>query len=52
MKSIALTSLILAVFGARGALAVVAEWGQCGGSGYTGDTTCASGLTCVYQNDW
>ncbi|KIO16344.1 hypothetical protein M407DRAFT_34003 [Tulasnella calospora MUT 4182] len=59
MKSIALTSLILAVFGARGALAVVAEYGeyhfsigQCGGVGYTGETTCASGLTCVYQNDW
>ncbi|KAG8962491.1 hypothetical protein FRC00_009382 [Tulasnella sp. 408] len=33
MKSIALTSLILAVFGARGALAVVAEWGTTGGAG-------------------
>ncbi|KIP12262.1 carbohydrate-binding module family 1 protein [Phlebiopsis gigantea 11061_1 CR5-6] len=23
------------------------EWGQCGGTGYTGPTTCASGLACV-----
>ncbi|RDW79394.1 hypothetical protein BP6252_04032 [Coleophoma cylindrospora] len=30
----------------------VAEWGQCGGTGFTGSTTCASGLTCTYQNDW
>ncbi|KAI5847661.1 hypothetical protein DFP73DRAFT_542567 [Morchella snyderi] len=30
----------------------VALWGQCGGSGYTGATTCASGSTCVAQNVW
>ncbi|KAG8726582.1 hypothetical protein FRC11_014871, partial [Ceratobasidium sp. 423] len=30
----------------------VAQWGQCGGIGYTGSTTCDSGLTCVYQNDY
>ena len=24
----------------------VAQWGQCGGIGYTGPTTCASGFTC------
>lgn len=30
----------------------VAEWGQCGGIGYTGSTTCASGTTCVYSNPW
>ncbi|KAG8946409.1 hypothetical protein FRC04_011855 [Tulasnella sp. 424] len=52
MKSIAFTSLLLSVFGARSALAVVAEYGQCGGLDYTGDTACTSGLTCVYQNDW
>ncbi|KAF9005377.1 mannanase [Hymenopellis radicata] len=34
------------------ALAVVVEWGQCGGIGYAGETTCASGLTCVYLNDY
>ncbi|KAG8946400.1 hypothetical protein FRC04_011846 [Tulasnella sp. 424] len=52
MKSLAFPGVILAVFGVRSALAVVAEYAQCGGLSYTGDTTCASGLTCVYQNDW
>ena len=32
--------------------ATVAYWGQCGGQGYTGSTTCASGSTCKKQNDW
>ncbi|RVD84769.1 uncharacterized protein DFL_006493 [Arthrobotrys flagrans] len=27
-------------------------WGQCGGSGWTGPTTCVSGSTCVYSNEW
>ncbi|QSZ35586.1 hypothetical protein DSL72_008456 [Monilinia vaccinii-corymbosi] len=27
-------------------------WGQCGGKGWTGATTCVSGFTCIYQNDW
>ncbi|CAE6414897.1 unnamed protein product [Rhizoctonia solani] len=30
----------------------IAQWGQCGGTGYTGSTVCDSGLTCVYQNDY
>ncbi|CAE6430611.1 unnamed protein product [Rhizoctonia solani] len=30
----------------------VGQWGQCGGKGYTGSTTCDSGLTCAYQNDY
>ncbi|PPQ70299.1 hypothetical protein CVT26_014584 [Gymnopilus dilepis] len=34
------------------AVAQVAVWGQCGGQGYTGPTTCASGSTCVYSNPW
>lgn len=29
----------------------VARWGQCGGKGYTGPTTCALG-ECKVQNDW
>ncbi|QRV79394.1 Cellulase (glycosyl hydrolase family 5 protein) [Ceratobasidium sp. AG-Ba] len=28
----------------------VAEWGQCGGIGYSGSTICDSGLTCTVQN--
>ncbi|KAG9045061.1 hypothetical protein FS837_007108 [Tulasnella sp. UAMH 9824] len=27
-------------------------WGQCGGMGWTGPTTCVSGTTCVYSNPW
>ncbi|KAI1271296.1 glycosyl hydrolase family 61-domain-containing protein [Xylaria sp. FL0933] len=30
----------------------VAQWAQCGGSGYTGCTTCASGYTCAKQNEY
>ncbi|KAF8646291.1 hypothetical protein AX16_007277 [Volvariella volvacea WC 439] len=36
-------------------LAVLAQqtgYGQCGGQGWTGPTTCVAGFTCVYQNDW
>ncbi|KAJ9137554.1 Beta-xylanase [Pleurostoma richardsiae] len=29
-----------------------AHWAQCGGSGFTGCTTCASPYTCTYSNDW
>ncbi|KAK3314592.1 hypothetical protein B0H66DRAFT_482311 [Apodospora peruviana] len=29
-----------------------AKWQQCGGNGFTGCKTCASGTTCKYQNDW
>ncbi|KDQ17245.1 hypothetical protein BOTBODRAFT_105752 [Botryobasidium botryosum FD-172 SS1] len=31
--------------------AAVAQWGQCGGRSYTGDTVCAAGLSCVVLND-
>ena len=27
-------------------------WGQCGGIGWSGPTTCISGYTCTFQNDW
>jgi hypothetical protein len=27
-------------------------WGQCGGNGWTGPTTCASGSTCTFSNPW
>ncbi|KAL0634866.1 Beta-glucosidase cel3A [Maublancomyces gigas] len=27
-------------------------WGQCGGNGYTGPTTCVSGYYCNKQNDF
>jgi hypothetical protein len=28
------------------------KWGQCGGSGWTGPTACASGSTCSSANPW
>ncbi|KAK1228484.1 hypothetical protein PQX77_008463 [Marasmius sp. AFHP31] len=31
---------------------VAAEWGQCGGIGWTGPTTCASGSTCTVSNPY
>ena len=34
------------------ALGQAAEWGQCGGIGWTGPTTCVSGTTCTFQNDY
>jgi endo-1,4-beta-xylanase len=31
---------------------VAQKWGQCGGNGWTGPTTCVSGTTCQKLNDW
>ncbi|GKT51120.1 putative pectin lyase F-1 [Colletotrichum spaethianum] len=28
------------------------QWGQCGGNNWTGPTACASGTSCVVQNEW
>ena len=28
------------------------KYGQCGGNGWTGPTTCVSGSTCTKVNDW
>ncbi|KAH0606910.1 uncharacterized protein H6S33_002898 [Morchella sextelata] len=46
LPAIAILAVVPAVMGQ------VAQWGQCGGSGYTGATTCASGSTCIAQNEW
>jgi cellulose 1,4-beta-cellobiosidase len=43
-----LVSLVLAV----PALAQAPLYGQCGGTGWTGPTTCVAGATCVKQNNW
>ncbi|PPR04007.1 hypothetical protein CVT24_010500 [Panaeolus cyanescens] len=37
---------------ATSAFAAVPLWGQCGGIGWTGETTCVSGAVCVKSNDW
>ncbi|KAG9080089.1 hypothetical protein FRC06_007088, partial [Ceratobasidium sp. 370] len=34
------------------ATGTVPKYGQCGGIGYTGPTTCVSGSTCTYSNDY
>jgi cellulase len=34
------------------AAGTVQKYGQCGGSGYTGPKTCASGSTCKVSNEW
>ncbi|KAF8601029.1 hypothetical protein BDV93DRAFT_608395 [Ceratobasidium sp. AG-I] len=34
------------------ATGTVPKYGQCGGSGYTGPTTCVSGSTCTYSSQW
>jgi len=31
---------------------LVPQWGQCGGNGYTGSTTCQSPYTCVALSEW
>ncbi|GLB35431.1 putative beta-xylanase [Lyophyllum shimeji] len=45
-----LSVVSLAILAQRAA--AVAVWGQCGGIGYSGDTTCAAGSTCVHVNDY
>jgi endoglucanase len=50
MKS---TFFALAAMTAAGsASASVAGYGQCGGSNWTGESSCASGFSCQKQNDW
>ncbi|CAE6510086.1 unnamed protein product [Rhizoctonia solani] len=51
INSLSLGSLAVA-FLASGVMAQQAEWAQCGGIGWTGATTCASGLTCTKVNDY
>ncbi|KAG8837162.1 hypothetical protein FRC18_009971, partial [Serendipita sp. 400] len=49
--SFVLLALLPLAFQAR-ACDDVHAWGQCGGIGYTGSTTCASGLICQEWNPW
>ncbi|OJT01771.1 Endoglucanase 3 [Trametes pubescens] len=50
MKTVIL-SLAAALFSAAPVLST-AVWGQCGGTGFSGDTTCASGSSCVVVNQY
>ncbi|KAG9020985.1 hypothetical protein FS837_007693, partial [Tulasnella sp. UAMH 9824] len=46
------SSLLVTGLLALGINAQSAVWGQCGGIGWTGPTTCVAGSTCVKSNDW
>ncbi|KAF2200649.1 hypothetical protein GQ43DRAFT_373303 [Delitschia confertaspora ATCC 74209] len=46
------TSELLVLLATPGALAVVQPWGQCGGQGWSGETTCTSGWNCVAASQW
>ncbi|KAK6335855.1 hypothetical protein TWF730_003230 [Orbilia blumenaviensis] len=50
MKQVSIALLALAAAGTANAQAQ--PWGQCGGSGWTGPTSCVSGWTCQYSNEW
>ncbi|KAA8633485.1 hypothetical protein SMACR_05059 [Sordaria macrospora] len=53
MLSPAQASALLVALGAAGVTAQTQNlWGQCGGIGWSGPTTCASGSYCFHQNDW
>jgi len=45
----ALTALVIVLINLEFTHAQSAEWGQCGGLGWTGPTTCVAGSTCTYS---
>jgi len=50
MLTPALPTLALVLTGAAGVRSQQSLWGQCGGLGWKGPTTCASGSYCSKQN--
>ncbi|GJE97823.1 glycoside hydrolase family 5 protein [Phanerochaete sordida] len=52
MLKIAFIALAFALSPLVQAQTPVSIWGQCGGIGFTGSTTCATGAACVYQNPY
>ncbi|KAF6749388.1 carbohydrate deacetylase [Ephemerocybe angulata] len=52
MKAAALSTFVLASVSLVAAQSQAGAWGQCGGSGWTGATTCVSGYTCSAVNQW
>ncbi|KAK7063426.1 FAD/NAD(P)-binding domain-containing protein [Favolaschia claudopus] len=47
-----LSQVFLALVAASVVLGQAQPWGQCGGQGWTGPTTCTSGWTCVVSNQY
>ncbi|KIO30746.1 glycoside hydrolase family 5 protein [Tulasnella calospora MUT 4182] len=52
LNSRIISSLVFVAGLAHVGSCTVGLWGQCGGSSYSGDTTCESGSKCVALNDW
>ncbi|EWC44477.1 hypothetical protein DRE_06745 [Drechslerella stenobrocha 248] len=52
MKSDIFISILVLGLGIGAVDAQSGAWGQCGGIGYTGPTTCVSGYGCKYLNDY
>ncbi|EPS38155.1 hypothetical protein H072_8049 [Dactylellina haptotyla CBS 200.50] len=52
MKGNILASAFALGLSATAVNAQIGAWGQCGGVAYTGQTTCVSGYTCKYLNDY
>ncbi|KAG8758048.1 hypothetical protein FRC14_000900 [Serendipita sp. 396] len=52
MRLSLVASLLTVVASSTVAWAQQTAYGQCGGQGWTGPTTCVSGWTCVYSNTW
>ncbi|KAJ7119300.1 lipolytic enzyme [Mycena crocata] len=47
-----LCSILISLFIARLAVAQSPIWGQCGGMGWTGPTTCVAGTVCTFSNSF
>lgn len=45
-------SSVLAGALATGVMAQNGPWQQCGGANFQGSSTCVSGYSCIYVNDW
>ncbi|KAF9563847.1 hypothetical protein CPC08DRAFT_816375 [Agrocybe pediades] len=52
VKSVAVIGAGLALVGAALAQETAPTYGQCGGNGWTGPTTCPANWRCVYSNAW
>ncbi|KAL2204923.1 pectin lyase-like protein [Sarocladium strictum] len=47
-----IVAAVVAFAAASQAQSQAQPWAQCGGTGYSGPTTCVSGYTCVVSNEW
>lgn len=52
ISALIMKSLIASTAFIAGALAQGAAYAQCGGQGWSGATTCVSGYTCTYSNQY